>query len=281
MRLQDIARSAVAAAPVILGAAAAAAADKPAVDKEAVDKAFEALKTFDWGTGIDMTGKGKVPQDQGVLKAIDGAVVATYGDAAARKELETRLAAVLKTGASRAAKDFVCRKLTIIGTAESVPALAALLPYKDLSHMSRYALERICAPEAAAAMRDALPKVSGAIKIGVIGSLGARRDAASVAAVTPLLADSDKAVACAAAAALGAIGTPEAATALCDCAKKATEGVKAAAADASLACAERLLAEGKKAEAIGLYKALAGEDQPKHVRLAATRGLLAAAGKKE
>jgi hypothetical protein len=57
--------------------------------------------------------------------------------------------------------------------------------------------------------------------------------------------------------------------------------VKPAVADACLACAEHLLADGKKAEAIGLYKSLAGEDQPKHVRLAATRGLLAAAGKKD
>ena len=64
--------------------------------------------------------------------------------------------------------------------------------------------------------------------------------------------------------------------------KKTTpEGVKPAVADACLACAERLLGDGKKAEAIVLYKSLAGEDQPKHVRLAATRGLLAAAGKKE
>ena len=36
----------------------------------------------------------------------------------------------------------------------------------------------------------------------------------------------------------------------------------------------------EKAEAIAVYKSLAGPKQPKHVRLAATRGLLAAAGKK-
>ena len=69
---------------------------------------------------------------------------------------------MLPTGHSRAAKDFVCRKLAIIGTAESVPALAALLPDKDLSHMARYALERIPAPEAAKALREALAKTSGA-----------------------------------------------------------------------------------------------------------------------
>ena len=135
-----------------------------------LDQAFEALKTYDWGT------------DRKALNPIDEAVVATQDDAAARKELETRLAAVLKTDVSRDAKDFVCRKLMVIGTAASVPALAALLPEKEHSHMARYALERIPAAEAAQALRDALPKLSGELKVGVIGSLGVRGDAASVPA---------------------------------------------------------------------------------------------------
>ncbi len=92
---------------------------------------------------------------------IDEAVVTTYGNAGGRKDLEAKLAAVLTTGASRDAKDFVCRKLMVIGTAQSTPTLAGLLPDKDLSHMARYALERIPAAEAGQALRDALAKVSG------------------------------------------------------------------------------------------------------------------------
>jgi HEAT repeat protein len=250
------------------GCTMVAAADKPVVDPAAVDKAFEALKTLDWG------------MDLKPLAAIDDAIPATYGDAAARKELATRLAAVLGTGAPRAAKDYVCRKLRVIGSAESVPALAALLTDKDLSHMARYALERIPAPEAAQAMRDALPKLSGALKIGAVGSLGVRRDAASVAAIAPLLGDADPSLACAAACALGNIGTPEAATALLDAGKKAPEATKPAIADGALACAERLVADGQKAEAIAVYKSLKDDEaQSKQVRLAATRGLLSAAGK--
>ena len=37
---------------------------------------------------------------------------------------------------------------------------AALLPEAENSHMARYALERILAPEAAQALRDALPKLN-------------------------------------------------------------------------------------------------------------------------
>jgi len=239
------------------------------MEPDELNKAFEALKTYDWG------------MDRNLLKPIDEATIAVRGNAAASKELETRLAAVLKTEATRDAKDFVCRKLMVLGTAESVPALAGLLPEKDYSHMARYALERIPAPEAAQAMRDALPTVNGALKVGAIGSLGVRRDAASVPALTALLGDADTAVACAAACALGDIGNAEAAKALGDSATKAPEGVKPAVADACLACAEQLLADGKKADALAIYKSLSGEDQPKHVRLAATRGMLTAAGKKD
>jgi HEAT repeat protein len=233
-----------------------------------LEQAFEALKTYDWGT------------DTKVLNPIREAVVATRNDPAARQDLETRLAAVLKTDAPRDAKDFVCRQLTVIGTADSVPALAGLLADKEHSHMARYALERIPAPEAAQALRDALPKLDNTLKIGVMGSLGVRQDAASVPALVAALNDADPAVARSAAMALGAIGAPEAVTAL-QAAKPASDAVQIAVTDACLACADGLLADGKKLEAMTVYKGFAGEDQPKHVRLAATRGMLACAGKSE
>jgi HEAT repeat protein len=191
--------------------------------------------------------------------------------------LETKLAAVLPTAAPRAAKDFVGRKLAIIGTAESVPALAALLPDKDLSHMARYALERIPVPEAGKALRDALAKTSGTEKAGVAGSLGARRDVESIADLCALVGDSDASIALAAATALGDIGTVESAKALQE-AKPAADAVKLRVADAQLTAGERLLAAGDKAGALAVYKSLVSS-KAKNVRLAATRGLLLASGK--
>jgi HEAT repeat protein len=268
MQPHDMTRLA-AAAPAILAGAAALAADGPKVDAAALDQAFEALKTYDWGA------------ERKPLVAIDEAVVATRDDAAARKALEARLAAALKSDIPRDAKDNVCRTLKTMGTAESVPALASLLENKELSHMARYALERIPAPEAAAALRDGLGKTNGALKAGVAGSLGARRDAASVSALAGALADGDKAVACAAACALGNIGTVDADKALADFASKSPEDLKQPVADARLVCAERLLADGKKAEAAAVYKSLSGPGQSAAVKLAATRGMLKVAGKKD
>ena len=232
-----------------------------------LDQAFDALKQYDWGT------------DKAPLNPIEEAVIATRGNSETRKDLENRLLDALKSDISRDAKDYVCRKLTMVGTAASVPTLAGLLADEKLAHMARFALERIEAPQAGQALRDALMTLNGPQKIGVISSLGSRRDAEAVQALGGLLKDSDAAVARAAAIALGSIGSGEAAKALQS--RTPEEPARAAAVDAQLRCAEALLVDNKKADALAIYKSLAGEQQPKLVRLAATRGILACAGKKE
>ena len=56
--------------------------------------------------------------------------------------------------------------------------------------------------------------------------------------------------------------------------------MKMPVADARLICAEQLLADGKKAEAVALYKELQGDDQPAQVKVAAMKGMMTAATKK-
>ena len=87
--------------------------------------------------------------------------------------------------------------------------MASLLPQADYSHMARYALESIPAPQAVQAMHEALSDVPNELKVGIISSLGARQDAESVPALAQLLSDDDPSVARAAALALGAIGGQE------------------------------------------------------------------------
>jgi HEAT repeat protein len=234
---------------------------------ETIDQALEALKTYDWGT------------DRGPLAPLEAAIVTTREDAAARADLIAKLSAALASEISRDAKDVVCRLLMVVGTAEAVPALAALLAKEELSHMARYALERIPDPAAAQALREAIPQLAGKLRAGVIGSLGVRKDADSVAALSPLLGDADAVVARAAAGALGNIGTGEAVTALS--AANVPAECQMAVTDALLACAEKLLANNQRTEAMKIYKKFLGDQQPKHVRLAGTRGMLACAGTQE
>lgn len=243
-----------------------------------LDQAFEALNTYEWGV------------EPKTLAAIEEAVIKTRGDGAARAELEGRLAAVLQSGAPRAAKDYVCRQLRTIGTAKSVPALAALLPDPNLSHMARYALERNPDPAAGAALREQLPKVTTTLKIGIITSLANRGDdsagasaahgflhgghhGGTVALLRGLLSDPEPAVAKAAIHALGMIGTPAASQALA--AAKPTMGTQGTLADATLTCAAQLLAAGHKREAKADYERLLKNPPSNLIQAAAERGLQA------
>lgn len=238
-------------------------------DTAALDNAFNTLKTYDWGT------------DRQSLQPIDQALIASHGDAAARQGLEKRLADALAGGLSRSAQDYVCRKLRVVGTAQSIPALAALLPAEQTSHIARYALERIPDEKATVALREALPQVSTKLKPGLIGALGTRRDAQSIAAIAKYLGDSDIQIAQAAAQALGLIGTAAAARELRSFAKQAPAHMKIPVADACLICAEQLAAGGQKAEAVALYKELQGQDQPAHIKVAALKGMVTTATKSQ
>jgi hypothetical protein len=243
-----------------------------ATDPARLDASFAALQAFDWG------------RDAAALQAIDAEIIATHGDAAARLDLERRLADLLAADTTRATREYVCRKLAVIGTAASVPALASLLAKPEHSHMARFALERSPAPEAAAALRAALESAPGDLRIGMITSLAARGDAASVPALARLLT-ADARTAAVAAEALGRIASPEAAAALARADSHADASVAAAIVDARLGCAESLLGQGRREEALAMYRAVekaidargaaAATPAARAAKLAATRGILA------
>lgn len=226
-----------------------------------MDTAFAALATYDQGSS------------RGDLVPIDQAVKASLGDELAQKALEQRLVGALQRGGSAAAVEFICSKLAVIGSKASVPVLATLLAKPEFATAARTALEAIPGTAATKALREALPKVEDLQKIGVIHSLGARRDEESVRSLTKLVESEDSGVAAASMAALGDIATSQAAKALLRFKPKTPEGLRLKLADAMLTCAERLSAAGKKADAKALYESLAKPNQPKHLQKAVSLGL--------
>jgi hypothetical protein len=106
------------------------------------------------------------------------------------------------------AKAKACQRLAVTGDASAVPALKALLLNPHLNHYARTALEPNPAPEAAAALRDVLGQLKGKQLIGVINSIGVRRDRAAIDALAALMADADAEVVAAAAAALARARPP-------------------------------------------------------------------------
>jgi len=70
-----------------------------------------------------------------------------------------------------------CQRISELGAKEAVPALAALLGNEHLSTYARYGLEPIADPSADEALRAGMSMLKGNLLIGVINSIGKRRDA--------------------------------------------------------------------------------------------------------
>jgi len=238
--------------------------------QELLDK----VKTYDWG------------QSRLALTEVSDIIKVAFGSPAKLSEIEKSLIGLLQSDATYAGKQYVCRELSIIGTEQSVPALAKMLTNDEYSDMARYALERIPGEAVDEALRDALPKTSGKTKVGIINSLGERKDSKASAALSSLIYDSDRMVSEAAASALGKIGGSGAIEVLAK-AKGETSGKLSAIGgvvlDAYLKCADQLAAQDKKEQALAIYKELSSEELPQVIRAAAALGRLkiATKGKKD
>ena len=205
---------------------------------------------------------------------------ATHNNEAERKKIVARLVGLLTSDATTDSKRFACRQLSIVAGPEAVAAANKLLPDPDLSHMGRMILERVPGDEAGAALRKALGTLKGKLLIGVVNSLGERREAAAAPDIAKLLGNADAGVAAAAATALGKIGGTAATTALKNAKDKAPEASRPAAVNAYLRCADHLVAAGKANDAAAIYLEMHDPKQAKVVRIAALRGLVVAGSPK-
>jgi len=205
--------------------------------------------------------------------------VPTFAQTVAPKQDEPKLIAVLQDAdAPQKAKIDACRQLAIIGGKDSISPLAALLGDEKLSHMARYGLERNPDPAVDEALRSALDKLQGGPLVGVVTSVGVRRDVKAVPALAGLLKGSDPVVARAAARAMGSIGTSEAATALQQALPNAAADRRLDVCEGLLRCAERLAAGGQKEQAVAIYDQLRKLDGAHQVRAGALRGAILARG---
>jgi HEAT repeat protein len=216
-----------------------------------------------------------------VLVAAGAARLQAQNFPPATKEAEAELLGVLTSAdASREAKATALRRLAVVGTKDAVPVLAGLLTDADLSHMARYALEPIPDPSVDAALRSALGKAEGRVKVGIIGSLGVRRDPKAVPALVNLLQSADQDVALAASRALGTIGTPDAVQALQDALPGRTRELQLHLCEGLLRAAEGMCDAGKPGDAVPVYDRLRGlKDAPHQVRTAGVRGAILARGR--
>ena len=191
-----------------------------------------------------------------------------------RGALTDRMVALLTSpDATPAAKAFVCGQLADIATEKDALVLNGLLTNQQpVADAALGALQRIPGSQVNRMLRDDLGITQGELKLGVVASLGVRRDHEATEPLIAMLAGADQNLAGAAAAALGQIGGEPATRALAEALGRAKDHLRREVAAACLACADKLLADGQNASAAALYAQLAGAAETSPVRMAAWRG---------
>ncbi|MCX7045623.1 MAG: PmoA family protein [Candidatus Sumerlaeota bacterium] len=219
----------------------------------------------------------KLGQSRQAVLAFEYLVSASAPDPAKRKALAEKMVAMLgKNDVTPDCKKILCWQLSLVASSSEIPALIALLGDKDLGFFARFALERMPGEEVSTALDNALITAKGEMAVGVINSLGERRDAKSLALIAGRLQDADAQVANAAVEALAKIGTYEAVMILRG---QYDTSPTTSVASAWLQSAERFRADGARGdkqvtELTAAYEYLSARRMPPHVRIAAFPGLV-------
>ena len=212
-----------------------------------------------------------------LLAAVAAAGFATAQDPPA-KSREQELLAVLRSETPEAEKALAFKGLAVHGSPACVADVATFLSNERLSSWARITLEAIPGDEASAALRTAAGSLTGRLLVGVINSLGVRRDAAAVPLLTKRLADADADVVRAAAAALGKVGSADAAAALLAALAAGTPD-RDAVAEAGVVCGERRVAAGDTATAMKLFDGVRTADVSEQRQAEAARGAILVGGR--
>lgn len=220
---------------------------------------------------FDMLANYVYGQDRCVLQEISRMVNKTYGDTAARYELEKKLITILESNtATRDGKAFACEMLGRIGTSFAVFPLAKLLREPVLADYALIALGRIPQGEANRALRESLPGLEGDAVRGVIQVLGSRGADISVDTLAGFLDIPEYAGD--AAAALGDLGTSEASQRLT--VARAKKGSDAMLEMALLDCANGPAGEQIPEHAAAIYEFLYREGVSDMLKVAGFNGML-------
>ena len=229
------------------------------------DKAWEFIPKYEYGN------------DCAPLLLVENEVEESTADPALAKKLAARLAAMLNDQATPAGRQFICLQLRLVGTKDQVPLLTKYLASPVDAENARLALESIRGEESLAALRNALKSTNGRVLIGVIGSLGKRKDAKALDALAALAAGDDVDVANAAINALGKCGIAGR-----EALAKVKVNAKACKITLSNACRQAALeyvAQGKTDQAKAIYEKLTAKENRRGVRRAGFEGLLSLVAK--
>ncbi len=224
------------------------------------DSLFQKLRVFDYG------------QSSAVLEQIERLVSDGAKDVSRQQAMADRLAGILDSNAPFAARDFACRQLALIGSEAQLPILQKYVLDRALSNIVLFAWARF--PQSGQvdlALRKALEKAQGPIRVAVIKTIGVRRDLGAVDVLKKIVAkDKSDSSRNAALLALAHIGGDNALQIVQQNSQLAAYG------DAMLLLADAATAE----QAAGIYETLAKPEQKADLRSAGLAGLIRLQNKK-
>ena len=224
-----------------------------------LDRSLNAASIYEYGESREaLTDIGKI-------------VKIAYGSNELRTVVEKRFIIFLKSDATLASKQFICRKLSIIGSKSSVSTLSKMLKGEETFDMALFALARIPEKTVDKTLRKAMLESYGRMKIGLINTLGVRRDYKSVKELEKLIYVNDQEIAMAAISALGHIADTGASEALSEAISKTGGRRRQEAMNGYLKCADQLVNNGKVHQAKSIYKQFLIPDA---IRSSALTGLI-------
>jgi HEAT repeat protein len=209
------------------------------------------------------------------LVEVERLINSTHGNQAARLQIEKLMAALLTSKATVAAKQFICKKLWIMGTDLSLPALASLLEGSDpvLSEAACYALRSQDSAAALAVLSKALTRCRGVARVAILNLLGDKKDATSAPQIIPLASDPDPVLSDAAICALGKIASGESVAALDRMHRGSDPTRRLNSAHALLQAGQQLAQRGNSAAAKTIWSQLVKDTEAPQIRRGASLAL--------
>lgn len=241
----------LAVAPAVSGAGSRteridqAAAAEPAISKTAVrelaNTAAEAVDQL-----ARMLDEAQTIQGHKAARVLHGLALdmARPGANAEREAFSSALCRQLSEHHSVEVKRFLITQLQITAGDESLPALAACLAEPELAEAARQALLANGSTGARRVLREALPKTTGRIRIGLIQALGLLRDKEADQLLLAEAGSAEEQPRLAAFEALAQIGIDEAEPLLGQAMEQGSQRVQRAVTNSYLKLADRLLARG-------------------------------------